>query len=692
MYRFTEYFVQYLLTSVLLLTLISGCGGGGGGVAGPKPEPTPEPEVEVETGTEADLLCKQMNYPCSVFDVPSEIRKKTTSIGQAAYDKVASGVSIAEIADELRANEAVVEVVADETALFFRIEGGAPFFILSEAIAGASQKSTTSKSSGKLRVVGDDPEEKHALVLSPYRADFSPFDEGNEVSQILNGTRGYKGNVTYLADNAVGKRAWMNWGQYDIVHVSTHGAYFCSQKSVNERCLTVIHTGISASEVEDGPWTGIGGPLPGVYRAGSKSSPVLVLTDDFFNYLYSDGLGDTIIWMNACETTKSSAGNEGFGLWEILTFGGGVYFGWTETVASGTAHGAAIDFYKFMSENGTTTKSAFEEVKKNGNGQDGGSPPAILTRAQGKLIKDLRLREIIWALDPLTGTEITDGFKYLLNGIPQDGKTDSLSFAIRVDGVEEGQAAEFTVHVSVNGVKYSQGGWSLDDGKKTKEYTWLLEKEVGLLFDAKYNEKVNIRAWVDLPDGDLSEQTVTVILTPPDLVLSWDSRIEIDYPDESPFKLHADAKIELDLKEDGSAYIGSGTLNYLLNNMPEDACTMELVDGVFQVIGLTFPSMPSANKEIELTYTFNPGPKEVHTCSGGGFEFALFTTQYSLLHLMLGEVTDPDAKGFVTVGWDTNVKPPLIARKVIDYALPQDDGTVIIEKTTFEIRKVMPQP
>ncbi|HET7273777.1 MAG TPA: Ig-like domain-containing protein, partial [Longimicrobiaceae bacterium] len=642
----------------------------------------------------SEYRCQQAGYPCSMFDVPAEIREQSAAIGQAAFDKLAAGASVADIAAELSSTEGVVEVAADETAIIFRIDGGAPFWILSDAALAGSSSSTSSASTGTFSpslsvppmspaVVGDDPEQKNALVLSPYQTEFGSADEGAEVAAILAGARGYEGNVDFMKNDAAGPASWVGWDAYDVVHISAHGAYLCNVGTI-EGCTTGIYTGIPGTERNS--WTDAGNEKLGVVGGVGPDGVTLVLTDDFFLSQYPGGLGETIVWMSACETTKSSAESGALGLWDILSVGGGIYFGWSNPVQSGVASDAAVTFYRFLSDNGVATDAGMAEVRRNGYDTD---PNATLTRiASGA--SDLRLREIIWTLDPLTKAEVVDGVTYPLTGVPQDGKRDSLAFAIRVDGVEEGQAAGFTVHVSVDGVEVSNGGWSLADGEETEDYTWVLEKKAELLFDAEHEQEVDIRAWVDLPEGGLSEQTVTVTLSPPDLVLSWESEIQIQYP-EHLFQLRAAAEVELALNEDGSAYIGSGTLEYLQNSMPEEDCVIELIDGTFQVVGLTVPSMPGAEDEIELTYTFNPGPKEVHTCNGSTFEFGLFTLEYTLLHLMLGEIKDLEtAEGFVTVGWETNVEPPLIARKIIDYVLPADDGTTITEKTTFKIRRITP--
>ena len=101
-------------------------------------------------------------------------------------------------------------------------------------------------------VVGNSVEQKRALVLSPFKYFFKGFDDGAPVAQLLENTRGYGGNVTYL-ENAtktaatVGIEQFAGWENYDVIHVTGHGAQVCD---VN-RCVATILTGDIYSNADD---------------------------------------------------------------------------------------------------------------------------------------------------------------------------------------------------------------------------------------------------------------------------------------------------------------------------------------------------------------------------------------------------------------------------------------------------------
>ena len=85
----------------------------------------------------------------------------------------------------------------------------------------------------ELGIVGPESQEKRALVLSPFHWHVPDIEHTPAVAGILSPTRGYEGRVTHLSNEeeiltTVGLGSFMQWDEYDVVHVSTHGSRVCS--------------------------------------------------------------------------------------------------------------------------------------------------------------------------------------------------------------------------------------------------------------------------------------------------------------------------------------------------------------------------------------------------------------------------------------------------------------------------------
>ena len=134
--------VLQLLALIFLLAACSSSSGAPGSPDTPNPSPPPE-------GPTAQLDCEREGYPCSLADVPEPILQATTEALQGAFEARRTGDMTAARA-YLEARPDIVEVVGDETALRFRLEGGTPAWFVDRS--GLTLSSTTATSTRPISV------------------------------------------------------------------------------------------------------------------------------------------------------------------------------------------------------------------------------------------------------------------------------------------------------------------------------------------------------------------------------------------------------------------------------------------------------------------------------------------------------------------------------------------------------------
>jgi hypothetical protein len=452
------------------------------------------------TPDELSLRCEEEGYPCTLAEVDAAVLSQSDTLAQEALSRIENGETPPDTATWLLTNPSVVDAKSSEVALFFRLDGGRPHWVLSDdAFADIPSFPPAARTKSQPRqpkdVVGDDPKEKRALVLSPYQWEFGSWDDGQRVAEILSETRGYEDNVVFKANSEKDSRTikgsdLKNWNDFDVVHVSSHGVQICE----GGECYTVLLSGAMTEEEIT---------TRGVSIATSAIGNNFGATDDLFKSVYPRGLGKTIVFFNACETLK---GND---FANVFSRASGVYLGWTESVDSDIAYKAALSFYKELGENGRTTQAAHEEVQDQGLHFDV-SDGAELLRVQAG--DDLRAREILTAYDPdrvpSEGSEWQDGSVVRINGAPNDGDPDKLPFVLDIDGVESG-VDEIQIHVSVNGEEATRS-WYVSEATMVETYTYRLTAEAEFDTDFDDTEGLDVVFWATLPEQGESRLELNV--------------------------------------------------------------------------------------------------------------------------------------------------------------------------------------
>lgn len=465
------------------------------------------------------LECEVEGYPCSLAEVPMEILERSDALGDEVLVMFERGDSTAEAKAWLNEQAGMAEVESDDLAVRFRLDGGRGTWILrKEAFATRSVPGAASSAHRPalqsavvpLYVVGEGSEQKKALVLSPMQWDFDENDDGAQVAEILAGTRGYENGVTYLANDSVTSsvvnvNSFKGWQDYQVIHVDSHGTQICGEDSP---CRAVIFA-ITLEAVIEGPVitpeeaatlteTGV------VFvKSEERDSLDLALEADFFQKQYPNGLDDTLIFINACETF----GKEATDLADAIRGNTSVFLGWDESVYVDDAAAASQKLYQELSEWGYTIETAYSNLGDLQFDEDG----AQLILGKRKAGGDLRIRDVVYLLNPVSGQILSPSDKVAIVGTQGDGEPDAAPYLVQVDGVKKELASGVLVHVSVDGVVGEPQ--PLSNGEVNDHDQWLVSGVVNLPFDLKEDELVTFEAWVELPSGGESNHEIPATLT-----------------------------------------------------------------------------------------------------------------------------------------------------------------------------------
>ena len=509
-----------LLASAALLSTIAlaGCQAVPAGSGGRSPEPVAR-----------ELECRVKAYPCTLEEVPFEVIQRSEALSLEADSMIERGQPIAEVAAFLQAQEGVVDLTSDNLAVRFRLDGGRPFWVMDPAAlepvaveSGAARPQAPwfeppapapaaprpgldeEPPADLQHIAGGNDKPKRALVLSPWLWEFGASDDGAPVRQILNQTRDYEGNVTYVSNGTktsfnVNVDSFKGWGAYDVVHVVAHGYRVCDDAGC--RALIGVH------ELPGGllsfftPERGFVLELQPVAKAfgtevlSGNGRSILFLNADFFVNEYKGGLADTLVFFNGCKT----AGTQATDLSDAIRGTSSVFLGWNESVSWSHAKATGVELFSTLT-GGWTVDHAYEDLGP--LQQDSNvNPQAHLIvdgRADGG---DLRIREVVWLLDPALEGPLFDGALVAIDGTMGDGAPDSAPYEVQVDGFAESEVSGVLIHVAVDGKEVQR---PLADASFLGDGKWLIEGLIPLGEDLTEERQATMKAWLALPDGGQS--------------------------------------------------------------------------------------------------------------------------------------------------------------------------------------------
>ena len=519
-----------------------------GSDAGPTTPGDPNDPNDPNLPGDPSLDCVAESYPCSFAEVPIAILERSISLGEQAAGMLRAGATTAATAAWLEGQQEMAEVNSDATAIRFRPEGGREIWIFTEEALGSPQAdagaadAVTGADAGAapvpgggaqsvppgpaFEVVGPETQQKKALILAPYKWEYTIYDQSDAVGAILSATRGYEGGVTVVANTqqtsaAVNISSFQSWDEFQVVLLSTHGAVLCEES----RCRAGLSPGRAAALLPAGP----GSPAEKLrtlaavglsYHMGVQPGEgEILLTADFFRHEYPGGLDNTLVFLSACESFAPTATD----IVDALRGNTSVVLGWDAQMYVDESFAAALALFGHLSEGGYTVQTAYEKLGGLRTGTAVPGLPAPDLRVSGRADGgDLRIRDIVTLLHPAGGQTLAAPVNVSIIGTANDGAPDRAPFRVRVDGVPENRAAGMMVTVAIDGVEHDP--IPLTSGTIDDQDRWTVSGDLPLGYDLQSERAVNFRARVNLYDEGESEHVAGATLTgaqPPIMGTTW---------------------------------------------------------------------------------------------------------------------------------------------------------------------------
>ena len=450
------------------------------------------------------LACEAAGYPCASSAVPPETRARSDELADAGTEAVAGGLSVSEAAARLEAESGVVEVEHDEDAIRFRLDGGRPTWILTSR-EGAPETAVAAPRAGLVgpdrtfdgprippsRVVGTDPEAKSAIVLDFYNW----FRQGSagSVAEILGRTRGYEARVNYQLnisreDRTVSWDALMGLAGYDVVYIDSIGGQVCT-----DTCKAMISIHDVGPDETDAP------DIVGVEAAASAFGKSYGIGADFFLHHYGGaGIEDALVVLDV-----QDIGDENLRL--AIAGESSTYMSWAGGLVP--EDWRAEKMVKLMDTFATTGRDPVTVTQVIGLNEFVYAPTGAhltgWTREKGNAA---RVREIVWLRDPDTGESLAETGEIRILGTPGDGEPDTVPFLVDVDGMTDEQAAAANLNVMIDNTQAEP--LLVSSGRQQSDHMWQLGGQYQLPWDVPKGKKLRISAYVQLPEGGLSSQTL----------------------------------------------------------------------------------------------------------------------------------------------------------------------------------------
>ncbi|MGM0818085.1 MAG: hypothetical protein ACQETV_01680 [Actinomycetota bacterium] len=474
-------------------------------------------------GDDPALACERDGYACTWAEADAEAVGEALALGRQLDALAQEGFEAEAIAEALADRDDVVDARVGPTAAWFRLEGARPVWVLGdEALVAEEQRQARAAPSAvpavdidgsvggggdvvvrpaslasdpaPRAVVGQDHAAKSALVLSAYEWDGLAW-AAEEVARLLEGTRGYEGGVTHLAntargDQTVGPTQFLGWDAYDVVYGATHGSQLCDGSA----CQTILGLGIPGVRVDEADDPEALAMLeeagyadtPGVGIAFERGHAVVAIEGDWLAATYAGELDDTLVFVQACSSARAADLTGGL-LGEDSAF-----LGWSDTALASDAGPAAERLFGELVERGVTSGEAYAGLEAEGLHRSQGGwqtegeflpgdtvyrwedgelrrlEPEPGTREIDAVLEhhvggaDVRVREVVELEHPDTGAPL-EGRPRLPLGTNEDGEP-TLPVRVAVDGVLPGQEADFELSLVVNGIGLPER-WTLADAE-----------------------------------------------------------------------------------------------------------------------------------------------------------------------------------------------------------------------------------
>lgn len=461
------------------LLVLSACGGGGNGTPAPA-QPTPSSALE----------CERLAYPCDWSQVDAAIVAESNRLGGDVAARLDAGGDTDAAVAWLKTQATLAEVQHDERSIRFRLPGGRGVWVLADegrplAPAGAAAPLAAPRKQAQ-GVIRAGATQRKALVLSPFRWQHETFAVDHVVARLA-AIDGY--DITLRQNSSEDERTvWIDdyasFADYDVVHLSTHGAELCRDRATGQRidpCRIGIDVGVTVQPADDIAAAGHPGVELFVTRKGHRH---LAVTPDFFRAVYPQGLDRRLVFIDAClggdPTLMASLGGSS-----------GVTLGFSNVVYAEFAQGVGDALYELLGR-GLSVQEAMARLGDSLAQEDG-------TRLVSNQ-RDIRLRDLLGVRDLTGGELLADGGAVDALSRPGDGQPDRLRLALQVDGLTPDRLDGVALRVSRDGstlVQLPLAGSAVADGEDRLRF----EFELPLGTDTQPGETLALRFALSLPEG-----------------------------------------------------------------------------------------------------------------------------------------------------------------------------------------------
>ncbi len=309
----------------------------------------------------------------------------------------------------------------------------------------------------------DDRQKKKALVISPYTEDFGNYDDGLIAYKYLKNSRNYKDNVEHLTKNLTLDH-FASFGDYDLVHLSTHGERFCNGAAFVKKgkieiisggesnfCDTYISTNVKHGIIDINKEKASEFYSKNLKYKGTIALTVneIILKSTFFDKFYQSGLNNKIWIFSACELGQKSD------LGETMNniHSNGHFFYWLNTVNAADAYKAFDKFYENLIIKGLDAKRAYEEIPTSlREGLPSSLTDSIKTTTSLIHAQTNEPRhgiEVVEMLHPEEKKSIKSGDFYPLVGDFGDGKNEALTLKVKLIGYTQAEFEEKQMSISL---------------------------------------------------------------------------------------------------------------------------------------------------------------------------------------------------------------------------------------------------
>jgi|GEM_PF-3384636 len=478
-----------------------------------------------------------------------EAFKRSWSLMEKGQQLANSGGSLEDI---LKILPDAIIIQKNDASLLFLLEGSTPMLIKFKDASNKNPKNTDSGTLLQQRInptslftglttfystieevntivdiVGSqrgetDRQQKKAVLISLYLAEFGTNDDYYVVKDILDRNRNYRGNITVRQNNLT-LADFEDLDTFDIVHISTHSEMFCGNIEVlmndgvatytvkDESCRTILYPNIkhgfeNSEEAFNFLNTNKYRDLLGF------SVEEFYLRSTFFEHFYSGKLTNKIWFFSSCEIGELSDMTSTMN--SIHENGHFLY--WTNSVESDDAQKASKEFYKNLVEKGLNATNAHrlipEKLREN-------LPSDTLMLGDKQLmtyVSNLELIntgvhqhgiEVVEMLHPETSQTLKTGDLYPVTGDFGDGRDEIISLKVKLLGYTKAEFETQQMRLSLK----------LDDETILNKIQFLPNQEEGSIIvrdipGNEYGIEVEIKD-IEIDDlGDKTEVTLTSYL------------------------------------------------------------------------------------------------------------------------------------------------------------------------------------